>query len=459
MNSLSRSIESLPSTRNTPCLQQNSLNNTMMLNDNLHIVTPESSGYTSGNESINGNHHSTTTLGLSPRIFGNCTECGLRIVNLTDACYAMGYLYHNSCFICCCCKRTLRGKVFYKDQDKIYCEEDYLYCGFQQTVEKCFACGHIIAETILLAIGNTYHPGCFRCCICTKCLDGIPFTIDANNLIYCLPDYHLVNGPLCAVCGLVIMPDDSSNEVRRVVALGKEFHIDCYRCIDCKRSLGDEPDKRCYPLTEPDPGTPGRTIQRILCLNCHLRRIGAIPATSSGSSSNMNNNNYSTSSNSNIGGGGHFKSNSGVISHTVTTPVNTTRYATMPNRIHASNKLNTTNSQYIQHQQQQQQQRHPLHHSIQPPHQSNISSSSSSNSLLTHSYLPTTSYNRSAYYTTPTSTAPTTSLAHRNNINSTNNYALNWEKTRANTITNNNSNHAQYPNNPRNYQNSCNTNS
>ncbi|KAH8873014.1 LIM domain-containing protein jub [Schistosoma japonicum] len=241
MNSLSRSIESLPSTRNTPCLQQNSLNNTMMLNDNLHIVTPESSGYTSGNESINGNHHSTTTLGLSPRIFGNCTECGLRIVNLTDACYAMGYLYHNSCFICCCCKPK--------------------YCGFQQTVEKCFACGHIIAETILLAIGNTYHPGCFRCCICTKCLDGIPFTIDANNLIYCLPDYHLVNGPLCAVCGLVIMPDDSSNEVRRVVALGKEFHIDCYRCIDCKRSLGDEPDKRCYPLTEPDPGTPGHIWQ------------------------------------------------------------------------------------------------------------------------------------------------------------------------------------------------------
>ncbi|VDP55833.1 unnamed protein product, partial [Schistosoma margrebowiei] len=84
---------------------------------------------------------------------------------------------------------------------------------------------------ILLAVGKTYHPGCFRCCICTKCLDGIPFTIDSNNLIYCLPDYHLINGPLCAVCGLVIMPDEGSNEVKRVVALGKEFHIDCYRCI------------------------------------------------------------------------------------------------------------------------------------------------------------------------------------------------------------------------------------
>ncbi|CAH8591031.1 unnamed protein product [Heterobilharzia americana] len=207
----------------------------------------------------------------------------------------MGYLYHNSCFVCCCCKRSLRGKVFYKDQDKIYCEEDYLYCGFQQTVEKCFACGHIIAETILLAMGNTYHPGCFRCCICTKCLDGIPFTFDSRNLIYCLPDYHLVNGPLCGVCGLVIMPEEGSDELRRVVALGKEFHIDCYRCVDCKRSLGDEPEKRCYPFNEPDPGAPGRSIQRILCLNCHLQRIGAIPATLAVSSSSPTNTSLTTS--------------------------------------------------------------------------------------------------------------------------------------------------------------------
>ncbi|CAH8596852.1 unnamed protein product [Dicrocoelium dendriticum] len=45
-------------------------------------------------------------------------------------------------------ERTLCGKVFYKDQDKIYCEEDYLYCGFQQTAEKCHNCGHLIYETV-----------------------------------------------------------------------------------------------------------------------------------------------------------------------------------------------------------------------------------------------------------------------------------------------------------------------
>lgn len=121
---------------------------------------------------------------------------------------------------------------------------------------------------MLQALGNTYHPGCFRCTVCNECLDGLPFTVNKERRLFCLYDYHkydttLLNphrhidrrslcstyAPRCAKCAFPICPEEvssrplsprrrrqplpstqGSDETTRIVAMNKNFHVDCYRC-------------------------------------------------------------------------------------------------------------------------------------------------------------------------------------------------------------------------------------
>ncbi|KPP79337.1 zyxin-like, partial [Scleropages formosus] len=186
-----------------------------------------------------------------------CGKCGQALSRSQPAVRAMDKLFHSDCFCCMSCHRPLQGMQFYDRDGQPQCEECYV-----NSLAVCAGCGERVTDRVLKAVGQSFHPHCFRCTTCSCSLEGTPFITDDDNHPYCVADYHRRFSPVCVSCKEPIVPDPGSEETIRVVALDKNFHLKCYKCEDCARPLSIEANADgCYPLDG-----------RILCLKCHTAR-------------------------------------------------------------------------------------------------------------------------------------------------------------------------------------------
>ena len=76
-----------------------------------------------------------------------------------NALNSKGKFYHNTCYKCTECGKSLVGVPFAEKKGVPYCKE----CAIEKFAEPCAGCQKMITGQFLSAFGEKYHPQCFLC--------------------------------------------------------------------------------------------------------------------------------------------------------------------------------------------------------------------------------------------------------------------------------------------------------
>ncbi|XP_049594029.1 PDZ and LIM domain protein 5b isoform X3 [Syngnathus scovelli] len=117
-----------------------------------------------------------------------CALCQQKI--LGEIMNALKQTWHVSCFVCSACQQPIRGNMFHMEDGQPYCEMDY-YKLFGTNCHGCdfpIEAG----DKFLEALGFTWHDTCFVCAVCTANLEGQPFFSKKDKPL-CKKHAHTVN--------------------------------------------------------------------------------------------------------------------------------------------------------------------------------------------------------------------------------------------------------------------------
>ncbi|XP_068016850.1 PDZ and LIM domain protein 7 isoform X2 [Melanerpes formicivorus] len=101
----------------------------------------------------------------------SCAKCKKKITG--EVMHALKMTWHVQCFMCAACKTPIRNRAFYMEEGQPYCERDYEKmfgtkcrgCDFKIDA----------GDRFLEALGFSWHDTCFVCAICQTNLEGKTF--------------------------------------------------------------------------------------------------------------------------------------------------------------------------------------------------------------------------------------------------------------------------------------------
>ncbi|KAI9850221.1 MAG: hypothetical protein M1838_005991 [Thelocarpon superellum] len=221
----------------------------------------------------------------APRPTASCTQCQLPIAGRIVS--AAGVRFHPECFICFKCGEGLECVAFYPEPENSRAErvdriqarahgepvdeadgqteaEDghdglrfYCHLDFHELYSpRCRSCKTPIEGEVIVACGGEWHAGHFFCAECGDPFDAVTPFVEKDGYAWCITCHTNRYSTKCKKCRKPV-----TDQV--VMALAAEWHVECFRCLECG---GDFDDGRYFLRGHEE--TP-------VCVKCEEKRLKA----------------------------------------------------------------------------------------------------------------------------------------------------------------------------------------
>ncbi|XP_028903454.1 four and a half LIM domains protein 5 isoform X1 [Ornithorhynchus anatinus] len=164
-------------------------------------------------------------------LFSNfCEECHKAIECSSKDLAYKGLHWHEGCFNCAKCGRSLVEKPFAAKDERLLCTE----CHASEHSSKCSQCGRTImpGSRKMEFKGKFWHETCFVCQRCQKPIGTEPL-ISKENGNYCVPCFQKLFAHLCVSCKKEITTGG-------VNVRDQPWHRECFLCAGCKKPLSGQ---------------------------------------------------------------------------------------------------------------------------------------------------------------------------------------------------------------------------
>ncbi|CAL8249058.1 unnamed protein product [Lota lota] len=164
-------------------------------------------------------------------LFSNtCDECKELIAHDARELFYEDRHYHEHCFRCFRCDRSLADEPFTSQEEALLCND--CYCN--EFSSKCVACDKTVmpGSRKLEYGGSTWHEGCFLCSSCEQPIGSKSFIPDKEEH-YCVPCYEDKFAPRCTRCKKTLAKGG-------VTYRDEPWHKECFVCTSCKTQLAGQ---------------------------------------------------------------------------------------------------------------------------------------------------------------------------------------------------------------------------